>query len=339
MVDRDPGPAARTRSWRRRGVMQFAHPHYFRHLVRLALQDRLPDVWEQLLAAGGVPANFEGAPELLTGLQCRRSTFERVLWHAAAREPRLTLRTGLVRGLVRRPAASRASSSTESTLAADRVLCATGRGSSLGDELRAPGRESACGFSYVARVYRARTGAPWPTWALSGTRLRRLPVDPVPARRPDALRSGRPAQPRHRRCRAAADRRPSTSPPRSSRSSLRWTDPESTNRHRADDRRPADQRLPGAARRGPGRYRSPASTTSATRSAPPTRPPDGACPSACSRPRRCSASSTRPTTGTAARSSTPGATSTSAPGTPTTCSRTASCWPATPGRTSTSRVP
>lgn len=54
VVDRDPGPAVEG-SWRRRGVMQFEHPHYFRHLVRLALQDRLPDVWEQLLAAGGGP--------------------------------------------------------------------------------------------------------------------------------------------------------------------------------------------------------------------------------------------------------------------------------------------
>lgn len=167
VVDRDPGPAA-DQSWRRRGVMQFAHPHYFRHLVRLALQERLPDVWEQLLAAGGVPANFDGAPEFLTGLQCRRSTFERVLWHAAAREPRLTVRTGLVSGLV--PTDGRAAGVVVdgSTLDADRVLCATGRGSSLGDDLREPGNESACGFSYVARMYQARPGAPWPTWALSG---------------------------------------------------------------------------------------------------------------------------------------------------------------------------
>ena len=99
VVDRDPGPQP-GETWRRRGVMQFPHPHYFRHFVRLALQDRLPDVWEQLLAAGGVPANFEGAPELMTGLQCRRSTFERVLWLAATCEPRLARHTGLVEDLV-----------------------------------------------------------------------------------------------------------------------------------------------------------------------------------------------------------------------------------------------
>lgn len=167
VVDRDPGPVP-DESWQRRGVMQFAHPHYFRHLVRLALQNRMPDVWEQLLAAGGVPANFEGAPEFLTGLQCRRTTFERVLWLAAAREPRLTAHSGLVRSLVSTGGRVSGVVVDGSTLDADRVICATGRGSSLGDDLRAPGSESSCGFSYVARMYRARPGAPWPTWALSG---------------------------------------------------------------------------------------------------------------------------------------------------------------------------
>ena len=167
VVDRDPGPAP-DGTWRRRGVMQFEHPHYFRHLVRLALLDRLPDVWEQLLAAGGEPATFDGAPELLTGLRCRRSTFERVLWQAAAREPRLAVRTGLVRDLVSSGGRVSGVVLDGASLEADRVICATGRGSSLGDGLRAPGTETACGFAYVARMYRGRAGAPWPTWALSG---------------------------------------------------------------------------------------------------------------------------------------------------------------------------
>lgn len=55
------------------------------------------------------------------------------------------------------------------TLDADGVICATGRGSKLGDDVRAPGAGSACGFSYVARTYQARPDAPWPTWALSGS--------------------------------------------------------------------------------------------------------------------------------------------------------------------------
>lgn len=167
VVDRDPGPAVEG-SWRRRGVMQFEHPHYFRHLVRLALQDRLPDVWEQLLAAGGTPANFDGAPEFLSGLQCRRATFEGVLWRAAAREPGLHQRAGLVNGLTSSDGRVSGVTVDGATVEADRVICATGRGSSLGDNLRAPGSESACGVSYVARMYRAAPGAPWPTWALSG---------------------------------------------------------------------------------------------------------------------------------------------------------------------------
>src|SRR3954464_9062104 len=162
VVDRDPGPVP-GESWRRRGVMQFPHPHYFRHLVRLALQDRLPDVWTQLLAARGVPANFDGAPEFLTGLQCRRATFERVLWEAAAREPGLTVRTGLVSGLVAEGEAAKGVVVDGVTVDADRVICCTGRGSTLGDDVRAPGTELACGFSYVARMYQARPGAPWPT--------------------------------------------------------------------------------------------------------------------------------------------------------------------------------
>lgn len=167
VVDRDPGPAP-DGTWRRRGVMQFDHPHYFRHLVRLALQERLPDVWEQLLTAGGEPATFEGAPEFLAGLRCRRSTFERVLWRAAAHEPRLTLHSGLVRGLLSSGGRICGIAVDGTNLEADRVICATGRGGALGDDLRAPGSESACGFSYVARMFRARSGAPWPTWALSG---------------------------------------------------------------------------------------------------------------------------------------------------------------------------
>src|SRR5436190_17586897 len=71
LVDRDPGPPI-AGGWRRRGVMQFTHPHFFRPMVRQALQDLMPDVWDALLAAGGVPALPEGMPPQMTGLACRR---------------------------------------------------------------------------------------------------------------------------------------------------------------------------------------------------------------------------------------------------------------------------
>ena len=167
VVDRDPGPA-KDGTWRRRGVMQYAHPHFFRHPVRQALLEELPDVWHAVVAAGGVPACFEGMPEFLTGLQCRRSTLERVLWAAACQEPGLSLRTGVAKAL--RVEGGRVTGVVVdgALVQAGRVVCATGRGSSLGDDLRAPGQEDACGFSYVARMYRARRGADWPTWPLSG---------------------------------------------------------------------------------------------------------------------------------------------------------------------------
>lgn len=167
VIDREAGPPAEG-EWRRRGVMQFAHPHYFRQIVREVLLERLPDVWDGLLAAGGVPARFEGAPEFLTGLQCRRVTYERVVWAAAAREPGLIMRNGHVDDL--RVDGGRVTGVVVDgvTVDADRVICATGRGSRLGDELRAPGVEDSCGFSYVARMYRGRPEAEWPSWPLSG---------------------------------------------------------------------------------------------------------------------------------------------------------------------------
>src|SRR3954452_22423506 len=81
IVDRDPGPAADGR-WPRKGVLQFHHPHGLRRHILDALDAELPDVREALLAAGAelawLPA--EGPrPKMLTGMNCRRMTFERVL--------------------------------------------------------------------------------------------------------------------------------------------------------------------------------------------------------------------------------------------------------------------
>lgn len=159
VIDRDPGPTAEG-EWRRRGVMQYSHPHFFRHIVRQALVGTLPDVWDQLVAAGGVPACADGFPAEFTGLQCRRSTFERTLWQAAAREPGLSVRTGRADGLEVTDGRVTGVLVDGARVEADRVLCATGRGSSLGNDLRAPGIEQSCGFSYVTRMYRARPGSP-----------------------------------------------------------------------------------------------------------------------------------------------------------------------------------
>jgi len=86
VVDRDPGPPGSGR-WARRGVMQFRLPHFFRPIVRQAMTGTLPDVWDAVLAAGGVEACPPGLPEVMTGLECRRSTFEQAVWAAARHEP------------------------------------------------------------------------------------------------------------------------------------------------------------------------------------------------------------------------------------------------------------
>jgi 2-polyprenyl-6-methoxyphenol hydroxylase-like FAD-dependent oxidoreductase len=157
VVDRDPGPPASGR-WARRGVMQFLLPHFFRPIVRQALADALPDVWDALLAAGGVPARPPGFPAELTGLECRRSTFERTVWAAARREPRLALRTGHADRLVTRHGRVGGVVVDGQSVDADLVIAAGGRASRFADDVRPPAEGGTCAFSYVARMYRARPG-------------------------------------------------------------------------------------------------------------------------------------------------------------------------------------
>lgn len=159
LVDRDPGPGP-DGSWQRLGVMQFQHPHFYRAAVRLALLAELPDVWDAILAAGGEPRLMPGLPEVMTGLACRRSVFERVVRRAAVCEPGLDVRVGHVdrvltdRGVVRGVLVDGA------TVDADVVISAAGRASHVGDELRGPVEGGPCGLAYVSRMYRARPGHP-----------------------------------------------------------------------------------------------------------------------------------------------------------------------------------
>lgn len=89
IVDRDPGPDGDR--WDRKGVMQFHHPHGFRQQVIEALLAEIPDVWEQLIAAGAEPMTLPGQTQL-AGFHCRRLIFERTLRSAAVAEPRVELR-------------------------------------------------------------------------------------------------------------------------------------------------------------------------------------------------------------------------------------------------------
>jgi 2-polyprenyl-6-methoxyphenol hydroxylase-like FAD-dependent oxidoreductase len=161
VVDRDRGPAV-DGSWARRGVMQFHHPHGLRQQVITCLEAELPPVKDALLAAGAVvtvlPA--EGPrPERLLGMQCRRSTFERVLRAVAVGTPGVTLLSGHADDVL--PAGGRAAGLLVDgrELAADLVLNASGRGGRIGDGLRGPQEGADCGIAYVSRHYELLPGA------------------------------------------------------------------------------------------------------------------------------------------------------------------------------------
>jgi hypothetical protein len=146
--------------------MQFNLPHFFRPMVREALLGSLPDVWDALVAAGGIPARPDGFPEELTGLQCRRSTFERATWSVAAREPGLELRTGHVQRLLTEGDRVTGVVVDGANLEADVVIVAAGRAGRIGEQYRVPGEGGSCGFSYAARMYRARECTEPPASAL-----------------------------------------------------------------------------------------------------------------------------------------------------------------------------
>ncbi|HZO60926.1 MAG TPA: FAD-dependent oxidoreductase, partial [Solirubrobacterales bacterium] len=82
-VDRDPGPLP-DGTWRRRGVMQFEHPHGFRPPVRDLLLTEWPEAWRAWLALGAEPVEL-GAPSsgAQIGVRSRRLTYERALRRAA----------------------------------------------------------------------------------------------------------------------------------------------------------------------------------------------------------------------------------------------------------------
>jgi 2-polyprenyl-6-methoxyphenol hydroxylase-like FAD-dependent oxidoreductase len=156
-VDRDPGPTGDT--WNRVGVMQFEHPHFFRHFLRVGLCAEMPETWDAILAAGGVPALIAGLPEEMTGLASRRSTVERVIRQAAMSEPGLALHIGHADEVLVHAGAATGVRVDGVAIDADLVISAAGRASHFGDELRGPTEGGPTGFSYVSRMYRAKPGA------------------------------------------------------------------------------------------------------------------------------------------------------------------------------------
>jgi 2-polyprenyl-6-methoxyphenol hydroxylase-like FAD-dependent oxidoreductase len=158
-VDRDPGPA-RDGSWRRRGVMQFDHPHGFRHQVRDLLLNQWADAWHTWVDLGAVPIDvpLPGAfTTTLVGVRSRRSTYERALRRAAADLDGLTVEVGHVDGLVERNGKVVGVVVDGTAVESDLVIDAGGRISQwAASSIVDIGGDT--GMAYVTRTYRRHHG-------------------------------------------------------------------------------------------------------------------------------------------------------------------------------------
>jgi 2-polyprenyl-6-methoxyphenol hydroxylase-like FAD-dependent oxidoreductase len=157
VIDRDPGPAA-DGSWRRIGVMQGSSPHAWRGQVVRALVEEMPDVVDQLRAAGARIAEMPGVPGMITAMFARRPLVERVLRETAQAEPRLQWRTAHAESLLIEGERVRGVVVDGDPVRADLVVVATGRTGKLGDQLRGPVEGGSCGTSYIFRTFRTKPG-------------------------------------------------------------------------------------------------------------------------------------------------------------------------------------
>jgi 2-polyprenyl-6-methoxyphenol hydroxylase-like FAD-dependent oxidoreductase len=186
VLERDPAeppePRQAWEAWQRGGVHQFRLPHFMLPAWRAQMAAELPDVLDDLAAAGGMRINgLAVLPEAVRGplgptdarfdvVTARRPVLEAVIAAAAARTPGVTIRRGAaVTGLLTGPAADvpRVTGvllAGGDTVRGDLVVDCTGRRSPLASWLRAagarpPAEERAdSGFVYYGRHFRSRTG-------------------------------------------------------------------------------------------------------------------------------------------------------------------------------------
>ena len=160
---------------------QIVQPHIILARCRLLLAEHLPDVYEQLLAAGVVeaplvtqmsPTLADRAPrpgdEQLTMLMTRRSTLDWVLLRAVVGQPGITLRRGVsVAGLLAVPGTPphvTGVHTSDGDLSADLVIDAAGRLSPIDRWLKEIGARvsgtwwAECGVAYFSRHYKLRQG-------------------------------------------------------------------------------------------------------------------------------------------------------------------------------------
>ena len=160
-VDRDPGPA-RDGSWRRRGVMQFEHPHGFRPQVRDLLLAEWPEAWHAWVDLGAVPIDAVALPEPSTPVG--RCPVAPVDLRARARARRhadvdgLTVEVGHVDGLVEHHGGVAGVVVDGAAVEGDLVIDAGGRLSQLSAwGVAELGGDT--GMAYVTRTYRRHRGA------------------------------------------------------------------------------------------------------------------------------------------------------------------------------------
>jgi 2-polyprenyl-6-methoxyphenol hydroxylase-like FAD-dependent oxidoreductase len=159
VVDRDAGPPG-GEPWRRKGVMQFHHPHVFRAMTRNLLRERLPDVLTAVLAAGVEPHRPDGEPVAATILRARRETFERALWRVAHAQPGLALRHGHADRVLRDGHRVTGVVVDGTAVAADLVVEATGRSGRLAADLR-PAAEGGDSGAFEAAMAAHPVTAAW----------------------------------------------------------------------------------------------------------------------------------------------------------------------------------
>lgn len=154
----------------RRGAPQVHQTHGFLARLQVTLRDEFPDVFEDLLGAGGTVmpttaalGSAQPGDEDLKVIIVRRTTLEWVLRRAALREPAVRVVRGGVAGLLsvagQPPVVTGVQLQDGATIEADLVLAANGRRSALPAWLRRVGvtipetvKES--GLMYLTRWYR-----------------------------------------------------------------------------------------------------------------------------------------------------------------------------------------
>jgi len=161
LVDRDPGPTP-DGTWRRRGVMQFHHAHFFRHQCAQILQTHLPEAYDGWLEAGAEPTQMTlpDGRAVMIGTKSRRQTFEVALRRTVQASPGVMFHRGHVDAIRATGGRATGLAVADGLVEADLVIDASGRAGRVADEVRpAPTVGGETGIAYVDRQYQLWPGA------------------------------------------------------------------------------------------------------------------------------------------------------------------------------------